>query len=128
MNDNRKSNGITRLAFLKNSGFLAAGITLVPGFAGAKPGDGKDNNSEVAAKISAFQIVVSSHADALEKQAAQQLQQYLSKLTTSEIAVVTESDFKGREAIYIGKTGYAQKQKVDFTKIQGDGYTYKSAD
>ena len=32
MNNTKKSNGITRLTFLKNSGFLAAGITLLPGF------------------------------------------------------------------------------------------------
>ncbi|MEO8414029.1 MAG: DUF4838 domain-containing protein [Ginsengibacter sp.] len=127
MNNTRKSNGITRFEFLKNSGLLAAGITLVPGFVRSNPADGENNKSEVTAKISTYQIVVSSHADGVEKQAAQQLQQYLSRLTTSEIAVVTESDFKGNKAIYIGKTGYAKKQKVDFANIQGDGYTYKSS-
>ncbi|MGH2563856.1 MAG: DUF4838 domain-containing protein, partial [Ginsengibacter sp.] len=127
MNNIKKSNGITRLAFLKNSGLLAAGITLVPGFVYANPGDEKYNSNVVAAKISTYQIVVSSHADALEKQAAQQLQQYLSKLALSEIVVVAESEFKGKKAIYIGKTDYAKKHKVDFTRIDGDGYTYKSA-
>ncbi len=106
---------------------MAAGITLVPGFVDAKPGDEKYNHNEVAAKISSYQIVVPSQADAVEKQAAQQLQQYLSKLAASEIAVVAESEFKGKKAIYIGKTDYAKKQQVDFAKIEGDGYTYKSA-
>ncbi len=71
--------------------------------------------------------MISAEADAPEKQAAQQLQQYLSKIAGSEIAVVAENEFKGKKAIYIGKTNYAKKRKVNFTKIQGDGYTYKSA-
>jgi len=126
MNNTSKSNGITRLKFLKNSGFLAAGITLLPGFANAKSWD-KNYNNVVGAKISGYKIVVPAKADAMEKQAAQQLQQYLSKMAGSEIPVTTEREFKGKNAIYIGKTDYAKAQKVDFTKIGGDGYTYKSA-
>ncbi len=127
MNNSKKGNGITRLEFLKNSGLLAAGITLVPGFVHANPVDENYRNDEAAAKISEYQIVISSKADALEKKAAQQLQQYLSKLAASEILVVAENEYKGKRAIYIGKTGYAKKQEVDFTNIPGDGYTYKSA-
>ncbi|MDA0194019.1 MAG: DUF4838 domain-containing protein [Bacteroidetes bacterium] len=123
MNSPKKSNRITRLEFLKNSGLLATGITLLPGFVRANPGDEK----HIAAEISDYQIVVPIQVDALEKQAGQQLQQYLSKIAGSEVPVVAESEFKGKKAIYIGKTDYAKAQKVDFTKIQGDGYTYKSA-
>ncbi|MEO6288745.1 MAG: DUF4838 domain-containing protein [Ginsengibacter sp.] len=126
MNNNKKGNSLTRLEFLKNSGLLAAGITLVPGFVRAMPRDENYNSNGVAAKISAYQIVISAKADALEKQAAQQLQQYLSKLGASEIAVVAENEYSGKRAIYIGKTGYAKKHEVDFTNIPGDGYTYKS--
>ncbi len=39
MNNTKKSNGITRFEFLKNSGLLAAGVTLVPGFVHTNPGD-----------------------------------------------------------------------------------------
>ena len=52
MKNTKKSNGITRFEFLKNSGFLAAGITLLPGFVNANPGDEKNNGKAVAAKIS----------------------------------------------------------------------------
>ena len=127
MNNSKESNDITRLEFIKNSGILAAGITLLPGFVRANALDEKYDSNVSSTKIAGYQIVVSSVADALEKQAAQQLQKYLSKITGSEIAVVAESGFKGKRAIYIGKTDYAKSQKVDFKSIQGDGYTYKSA-
>src|SRR6185312_385170 len=100
MNNTKRSNGITRLAFLKNSGFLAAGIMLLSDFVNANPGDEKYNNTAVA-KISAYTIIVSSGANALEKQAAQQLQQYLSEMVGVEIAIVAENEFKGKKAIYI---------------------------
>ncbi len=45
----------------------------------------------------------------------------------SEIRVTTEREFKGKRAIYIGKTDYAKTKKVDFTRIGGDGFIYKSA-
>ena len=124
MNSNKK-NDITRLEFLKNAGLLAAGIVLTPGLIYAEPEDEKYNKA--TAKISTYKIVVPSAANALEKQSAQQLQQYLSKLTATEITVVAENEFEGKRAIYIGKTDFAKKHKVDFTKIEGDGYTYKSA-
>ena len=112
MNNTRKSNRITRLEFLKNSGLLAAGITLSSRFRVVRiPGDEKYNNNDIAAKISGYQIVVPSRADAVEKQAAQQLQQYVSKMAGSEIAVVGENEFKGKKAIYIGNTDYAKKQQ-----------------
>ena len=78
-------------------------------------------------KYPSYKIIIPVQADALEKQAAQQLQQYLSKIAGSEIAVVAENEFKGKKGIYIGKTNYAKTQKVDFASIGGDGYTYKSA-
>src|SRR6185437_2655257 len=127
MDNTKKSNDINRLEFLKKSGLFVAGVTLLPRFLSANPADEKDNSNVFAAKISGYQIVVSFKADALEKQAAQQLQQYLSKLSGTEIQVVAESDYKGKRAIYIGKTDYANAQKIDFNKIAGDGYVYKSA-
>ena len=124
MSNSTKTNEITRLQFLKNSGLLAAGVTLLPGFVNANLKVEKDNSN---AKISDFTIIIPVAANALEKQAAQQLQQYLSKIAGTEIAVVTEIGFKGKKAIYIGKTIYAKTQKVNFKKIDGDGYFYKSA-
>ncbi len=126
MNNSTKTNEITRLKFLKNSGLLAAGVTLLPGFVNANLKVEKDNSTAAAAKISGCTIIIPAAADALEKQAAQQLQQYLSKVAGSEIAVIAESEFKGKKAIYIGKTDYAKTHKVDFSNIQSDGYSYKS--
>ena len=127
MDKTKKSNEINRLEFLKKSGLFVAGVTLLPRFLSANTGDKKYDKNVFAAKISDYQIVVPSQADALEKQAAQQLQQYLYKLTAVEIRVVTESEYTGKKAIYIGKTNYANAQKVNFKKIAGDGYLYKSA-
>src|SRR6185312_16657317 len=127
MDNTKKSNDINRLEFLKKSGLFVAGVTLLPRFLSANPEDKKYDKNVFAGKISGYQIVVPSKADALEKQAAQQLQQYLSKIAAAEIQVVAESEYKGKKAIYIGKTDYANAQKVDFKKIAGDGYLYKSA-
>ncbi len=126
MNDTKKSTDITRLRFLKNSGLLAAGMAVLPGFVSSFPPDEKSNYNFITTKISDLQIVVSGQADEVEKQAAQQLQQYLSKVAASEIVVVPENEFNGKNAIYIGKTKYAKVQKVDFGKIDADGYVYKS--
>ncbi len=127
MNNTKKTNGITRLEFLKSSGLFAAGVTLLPPFLSASPGDKKYKSNEDAPKISDYQIVVPSLADALEQRAAQQLQRYLSEMAGTKIPVVDEIEYKAKKAIYIGKTDYSKAQKVDFTILRGDGYTYKSA-
>ncbi|MEO8820499.1 MAG: alpha-glucuronidase family glycosyl hydrolase, partial [Ginsengibacter sp.] len=124
--NNDKNNGINRIEFLKKSGLLAAGVSILPRFLNAKPEDGNYNNNEAASKISGYQIVISSRTDSIEKQAASEFQQYVSKLALSEIPVVAEKDYKGRKAIYIGKTNYAKSQKVDLAGVEGDGYIYKS--
>lgn len=119
-----KSNGINRLEFLKRSGLLAVGITILPGTLSAKLNGDKN---EVASKVSRYQIVIPSGADALESQAAKEFQQYFSMLSPSEIAVVAENNYKGNNAIYIGKTNYARSQKVDLKGLRGDGYIFRSA-
>src|SRR6185503_8516597 len=106
MNNTEKSNDITRAEFLKNSTLLAGAIMLMPGFVYANPGDEEYSRAAAACKI-----IVPSEADALEKQAAQQLQQYLSKLATAKIAVVVENELQVKRAIYIGKTDFAKKHK-----------------
>ncbi len=126
MNNAIKSNDINRLEFLKKSGLLVTGVTLLPHFLMADSKDKKYNVEAFAANLSGYQIVVSAHADTLEEQAAQQLQQYLSKLAATEISVLAENEYKGKKAFYIGKTDYAKAKKVDVTRISGDGYIYKS--
>jgi len=126
MSNHNKTNDINRLAFLKKSGLLAAGILLLPDFLSAKTGDKNYNKNSFAAKISGYQIVISSSADAPEKQAAQQLQQYLSKIGAEKIQMVTESEYTGKKAFYVGKTNYAKAKKIDFDGIAGDGYIFKS--
>ncbi|HEX5026183.1 MAG TPA: DUF4838 domain-containing protein [Agriterribacter sp.] len=122
----RKNNGVTRLEFLRQSGFLGAGMAFLPGFVRAHFGDEQYFNNAFGANISGYQIVVPSSPDALEQQAAQELQQHLSAISGSNMAVVIESGFKDKKAIYIGKTAYAKKQNVDFTSMHGDGYICKS--
>ena len=112
MKNHYTPNKISRLKFLKQSGLLLVGTTFFPDVPGIH--------------IVNLTIVIPTQADELEQHAATQLQKYLSKLTVSEIPVVSEVEYKGKVAIYIGKTDYAKAKKITVNDIAGDGYTYKS--
>jgi hypothetical protein len=127
MNHTNKTNEINRLEFLRKSGLLVAGTTLLPRLLNANTKDGKHNEDVSGLKISGYQIVVPSQADDLEKQAAQELQRYLSKISVSKISVLTENEYKSSKAFYIGKTNFAKAHKVDFANIAADGYIFKTA-
>src|SRR5690349_13626905 len=127
MNYSNKTNDINRLEFLRKSGLLVAGTALLPRLLNANIKDDKYNEDVSGLKISGYQIVVHSQADDLERQAAQELQRYLSKISTSKISVLTENDNKSSKAVYIGKTNFAKAHKVDFANIEADGYIFKTA-
>ena len=105
---------------------MAAGVTLLPGFVSSKPMKKKSNVRLVIEGISDYQIVIPKQADPKERQAAQQLQHYLSEMSTATIPVVDESKFRHTHAIYIGQTNYAKAQKIDFDQLQEGGYVYKN--
>jgi len=107
--------GISRLDFLKSSGFMAAGMAFLPGFISC--GAGGD--------FKGYQLVIPAAADATEKEAADRLQQYLSQLAGSSISIVNENEFQGTKGIYIGQTDYAKAQDVDGRQLADGGYLYK---
>jgi hypothetical protein len=61
----------------------------------------------------------------MEHRAAQQLQYYLFEMSGKSLPVVDENEYKGSNAIFIGRTGYATSLDVDFQKLELDGYAYK---
>ncbi|MDP4214538.1 MAG: DUF4838 domain-containing protein, partial [Bacteroidota bacterium] len=127
MRDTMANNDISRGKFLKTSGLVAAVLTFVPGFASSMPGNKQLGNRSGVSRISGYKIVIPAQASAVEKQAAQQLQQYLSQIPSTTIPVIEETEFRGNHAIYIGRTGYAKSHKIDFSELPEDGYVYKSA-
>lgn len=72
-----------------------------------------------------YKIVIPTQADSIEKFAAEQLQYYLKEMSGSNIRIVEEGKFKGENAIYIGRTSYANLLEVNFDQLEEDGYAYK---
>jgi len=73
-----------------------------------------------------YQIVIPSQADTLERYAAEQLRYYLFEMSNASLTVINEDSYKGKNAIYIGKTDYAKSLDIDFGQLEEDGYAYKS--
>lgn len=105
---------------------MAAGLTFLPGFSGSVLREKQLSDRLTTGSIADYKIVIPAQSGAMEKHAAQQLQQYLSEISAASIPVIEETEFRGNQAIYIGHTGYAKTQKIDFTQLPEDGYVYKS--
>ncbi|MFI5192653.1 MAG: DUF4838 domain-containing protein [Chitinophagales bacterium] len=105
---------------------MAAGLAFLPGFGTSMLRDKQLGDRSTTVSISDYKIVIPAQAGPMERQAAQQLQQYLSEISTTAIPVIEETEFRGNHAIYIGRTDYANAQKIDFTRLSEDGYVYKS--
>ncbi|WP_257656988.1 DUF4838 domain-containing protein [Parapedobacter lycopersici] len=110
-----KNKDISRLDFLRTSGFMAAGLAFLPGFISC--GSGSD--------LKKYQLVIRAGADPVEKEAAERLQHYLSEISGAAIQVVEESGFQGTHAIYLGQTDYAKTQGVNADQLADGGYSYK---
>jgi hypothetical protein len=121
MTDIQIKTGLSRSDFLKTSGLLAAGMSFLPGFVRALEG------RRSSAGPADYAIVVPQEASTIEKQAAGQLQQYLSQLLAKPVTIVGENDFKGRQAIYLGQTILARAQRPAMDTLPPDGYRYTIA-
>lgn len=124
MNNNKK--GISRSNFLKTSGIMLGGIAILPNYAcsGKLMSDDKLN---IEGRKD-YTIVLPTKACSIEKEAAKQLQQYLSKRSKTALPIEEEGEYKGKNAIYIGNTNYAKGRDIDFEKIEKDGYIFKRFD
>ena len=76
--------------------------------------------------ITGYQIVIPTQADTIETRAASQLQHYLFEMSNTELPVVTESDYSGKNAIYIGNTAFAKALNLNIAGLKGEGYIFQS--
>jgi len=129
MRTDSDKNGISRLGFLKRSGTLAAGFTLLHGapFAGnaASAVSGKWQARLFTEDLASCQLVVPAQAVDIEEQAARRLQHYLYEISGISLPIFRENAYQGDAAIYLGRTDYAKEQAIGFDRLQADGYTFK---
>lgn len=85
-----KNRTISRLNFLKNTGIFAAALTFIPGIVSSKLRNSLLSAGLESGNILDYQIIVPSMLSSTEKQAAQQLQKYLSKFALKTIAIAEE--------------------------------------
>jgi hypothetical protein len=76
--------------------------------------------------VAGYQIVIPSYADTIEIRASQQLQHYLYEMSGTELPIVEEGKYTGKNAIYLGQTAYAKALNLELEPLKDDGYIYKS--
>lgn len=116
---------LSRLDFLKNTGIVATGLAFFP-----KQVSARLQSTSLGAELFTggnikLKVILSKQAQELEKQAAQKLQQHLLTIPGSSVEIVDEGiEIKGN-TIYLGQTDFAKSKKIDFNKIEEDGYLNK---
>ena len=71
-----------------------------------------------------YSLVLPTNSNEKEGKAAHQLQFYLSKMSKA-LKVFNEDEYKGDNAIYIGKTNFAKTAEVDSDLLDEDAYFFK---
>lgn len=84
------NNNISRLGFLKTTGIVATGLTFLPGLVSSNLRSSLLGTQVAEGGILDYQIIIPSQASSTEKQAAQQLQHYLSQLSANPIQIAEE--------------------------------------
>lgn len=129
MEDNRsKSGGLKRRTFLTDAATVVAGLTFFPGMVSARWKSTEIGEQLINGKPLVVQLVIPTESTSIEKSAAEQLQQYLLQVAGSEVTIVKEGSSKHRNALYIGKTLFASKNKISFDQLSEDGYELSSID
>ncbi len=72
-------------------------------------------------------IVVSGQPNELEKMAADDLKEFLGKMTGAQFRIVPEKDAPDTPAVYLGQTAFAAKNKIDFGKLGAEEWVIRSA-
>ena len=125
-NNKEKNRDISRLNFLKNTSIVAAGLTFLPGLVSSKLRDSLLGKSIATGNILDYQIVIPSLVSSIEKQAAQQLQKYLSKLTVKPIPITEEGKTTVINGIYLGETEFAKANEINFNQLPEAGFINKT--
>lgn len=123
MDDVSKKGIVSRKNFLKTSAAITGGITFLPSALRAAL---LSDTNLVTSKVQPYQIVYNrSNNNPMEEQAAQQLKSYLAKADI-DLHIIDEESYQGNQAIYIGRTRYAEQLQIDYTQLDKDGYTFKT--
>lgn len=115
---------ITRFDFLKHSGLMIAGFTVLPHTAWATGAASQEGEPVSVEKLAEYQIVVPDQASPLEQQAAERLQKYLAEISRRNLVLKKEGDYRSGPAFFIGQTRYAKKRNVDFKELGEDGFAF----
>jgi hypothetical protein len=87
---------------------------------GLKGGEGLNGSSQIILidkGKSAYSIVVSENAAPAEQFAAEELGEYLEKITSVKLPVEKEKNSTGRHAIYVGQTDFARRNQIPFAEL-----------
>ena len=83
--------------------------------------------AEGRGKLSEMVIVSGKDVIPAERTAAGELAHYLGEVTGAALAQVTETDVpEGRDAIYVGRTGFAARQGIDFSKLGNEEWVIRT--
>ncbi|MBQ9335772.1 MAG: DUF4838 domain-containing protein [Lentisphaeria bacterium] len=72
-----------------------------------------------------YSIVVPDQPKGFDQQAADDLKNYLGKMTGAEFRIVPESKASGENLIYVGQTAFAKKQGIDFAKLRAEEWAIR---
>lgn len=122
---NKKRNQISRLDFIKNSGLVLGGLSILPSKVAIGSWIQQVKKSLQEEKITEYKIIVPISAGEIEKEAAHQLQENFSKLLKEILPIIIEDQFNGINGILIGKTDYAKNNGIDFSQLKEDGFAIK---
>jgi len=123
MDDVSKKGIVSRKEFLKTSSVITGGLTFLPSALRAALLSDRDL---INSGVQSYQIVFNrSNNNPMEEQAAQQLKSYLAKADI-DLSIIDEESYQGNQAIYIGRTRYAEQLQIDYTQLDKDGYAFKT--
>ncbi len=119
---------MTRLDFLKHSGFIVAGFTFLPHSVLATVKKSQESYEVSIRKLAQYQIIVPDQASPVEQQAAKKLQHYLAEISRKNLVVKKEEDYRSGPAFFIGQTRYAKMRKIDLKPLKEDGFAWHLAE
>ena len=118
-----KEHKFSRSDFIKTTGAALGGMVALSNYA-CNMDTGSLKELMIEGKID-YGLVLPVKATAKEKEAAQQLQLFLSKMIVKELKIYSEKDYIGKNAIFIGNTDFARQEKIEHNLLEEDAYFFK---
>ena len=113
---------ISRADFLKISTASVSGILVLPHHSCS----GIFNKKLTINGISNYQIVIPNNPSKIEKEASNQLEAHLLLLSKKAPKIINETDYVGKNGIFIGETKYANNKNIDTNNLEEDGFLFKN--